>query len=209
VSTYRVIAVCLHDEKPDVIVYAAPSFPSEEIAALWMNDETEYLDGDGDPYTCEMFSQEVTIDCKNNDGYWLDDIIVVPADDPEWNAVDWPEPEPEHPTYCTVLQFSARDDEHARAIAVKLKEVIEQWWEFVGREEDEPLMMTPQGYCIEAAHLVDADDWAEHVGVEDVCFDCGESGGTNQSRNGTGNRVCPACIAKSGQRPYRIERALI
>lgn len=114
-------------------------------------------------------------------------------------------------TYVTHLQFSARDDEHARRIAAKFTEVIEAWHEFIERDlpEDEHLTMQPQGYVIEAAHLTDADDWAEHVGQEDVCFSCGEAGGTNRLRVGTGNRVCPPCAERSVFGLYPIEEVLI
>lgn len=108
-------------------------------------------------------------------------------------------------TYTAHLMFRARDDEHARRIAAQIKHLVESWQESIDAEQDEPLMMTPNGYAVEAAHLTDADDWAEHVGVEDVCCRC-DGPGTNRSRVGNGYRVCPACVPTAFPAlPYNIE----
>lgn len=111
-------------------------------------------------------------------------------------------------TYVVHMQFSAHDDEHARRIATKFSEVIEAWHEFVERDlpEDEHVTIQPQGYVIEAAHLTDADDWAEQVGWEDVCFTCGKPGESNRLRVGDGNRWCQTCIdLHRDGRSYAIE----
>lgn len=115
--------------------------------------------------------------------------------------------EPEGHTYVTHLQFSARDDEHARQIAAKFHEVIEQWHEFIERDlpEDEQITMQPQGYVIEATHLTDADDWAEHLPNEDICYECGEIGGTDRLRVGNGNRWCRKCVNAKKRVLYAIE----
>ena len=62
-------------------------------------------------------------------------------------------------TYTVHMQFSAHDDEHARQIAAKFIEVVEQWHEFIERDlpEHEHLTIQPQGYVIEASHLTIED----------------------------------------------------
>lgn len=113
--------------------------------------------------------------------------------------------EPEWHTYVTHLQFSARDDQHARDISAMIVNVITAWQASMDADQDEPLMILPQGYAIEAAHLTDADDWAEHVGQEDLCYQCGKPGSTNRLRTGNGNRWCAPCIARNRDHAYPIE----
>ena len=110
-------------------------------------------------------------------------------------------------TYMVHLQFSAHDDEHARQIAAKFNEVVEQWHEFVERDlpVHEHLTIRPHGYVIEASYLTDADDWAEHVGTEDVCSQCMSTGVTDRLRAGDGNRWCQTCIDKYHSHGYSIE----
>lgn len=125
-------------------------------------------------------------------------------------ASDWTEDSdtPQAHTYTVHMQFSAFNDEHARVISEKFREAIESWHEFVERDlpEGEQVTIQPQGYVVEATHLTDADDWAEHVGGEDYCFMCGKLGGTNRLRVGTGHRWCQPCIERrrSGM-TYAIE----
>lgn len=112
-------------------------------------------------------------------------------------------------TYVTHLQFSALDDEHARRISALIVNVITQYQASIDADSDAPEFLLAQGYAIEAAHLTDADDWAEHVGQEDVCFQCGRSGGTNRLRHGGGSRVCMTCVVERRLHAYPIEEVLI
>jgi hypothetical protein len=108
-------------------------------------------------------------------------------------------------TYVTHLQFSARDDAHAREISARIVNVITAWQSAVDADSDAPLMLLDQGYAIEAENLTDADDWAEHIGSEDVCGKCWRAGGTNRQRIGMGARLCSACIASYRFGAYPIE----
>lgn len=115
-------------------------------------------------------------------------------------------------TYVSHIQFSAHNDAHARLISAKFRDLITDWQATadVDQDEDEPLMILPQGYAVEAVHLTDADDWAEHIDTgEDVCYMCGRAGGTDRSRCGHGSRVCPACITARHLSTYPIEEVQI
>lgn len=79
-------------------------------------------------------------------------------------------------TYAVHLVITAESDDDARRIA----EAVHAGAILQGAD---PI----------AAHLTDADDWAEHVPTEDVCGDCGRAGGTERRRDGRGARVCAAC----------------
>lgn len=220
-DTYRVVATHCALTKPDVYTQSSESFATMEEAVAWMNG------GAG-----ENFAAACTIDTNGCDeqlvGYWLDEVEVwsqaeidalpekpgvqVPIDDePEPVVEPVSEPEQEWHTYASHLQFSARDDEHARAISRAIVEQITLWQRLYDAESSEPLMILPQGYAIEAAHLTDADDWAETLDTgEDVCYQCGEAGGTNRLRVGGGTRWCQPCIDKTpGRSVYKIEDVLI
>ena len=112
-------------------------------------------------------------------------------------------------TYVTHLQFSARDDAHAREISARIAELITEWQAETDAGSDQPLMLITQGYAIEAENLTDADDWAEHIGSEDVCWKCGTAGGTNRLRIGSGARVCATCLNAYRHGRYRIEDVAI
>jgi RNA polymerase-binding transcription factor DksA len=114
-------------------------------------------------------------------------------------------------TYVTHLQFSARDDAHARKISARIVDLVTEWeararWR---TDSDEPRMLLAQGYAIEAENVTDADDWGEHIGAEDLCSQCWEPGGTNRLRVGSGSRMCAACVKAHRHGRYQIEDVAI
>ena len=114
-------------------------------------------------------------------------------------------------TYVTHLQFSARDDAHARRISARIVDLVTEWeararWR---TDSDEPRMLLAQGCAIEAENVTDADDWGEHIGTEDLCSQCWEPGGTNRLRVGSGSRVCATCVKAHRHGRYQIEDVAI
>ena len=95
------------------------------------------------------------------------------------------DPDEQTHTYTIHLGMAARSDEHAREVGRLVKGLIE--------ENSHLFMESKAGYVVDSVHVTDSDDWAEHVGVEDICDQCGETGGTNRQRSGTGSRVHAMC----------------
>lgn len=95
-------------------------------------------------------------------------------------------------TYTVHMQIGAVDDRDAIRISRLMKGVLE------GLVEAGSLSMhlTPSGYVFDSIDVTDADDWAEHVPVEDTCGECGyfsDGSPTNRRRYGGGVRICLKC----------------
>lgn len=72
---------------------------------------------------------------------------------------------------------------------------------------------TPNGYVVDSAFLTDADDWAEHIDLEEgLCKLCGGPAG-DRLRLGCGGRVCPTCYDNPPEgrllKPYTIEDVML
>lgn len=115
-------------------------------------------------------------------------------------------------TYTVHLGMAARDDRHAWEVAQMVKHLVEQYWgsiEYDLDDEDRVFTLSASDYVIDSVNLTDSDDWAEHIPVEDICYQCGQLGGTNRLRVGNGNRWCRACVNERKRLLYPIEEVLI
>jgi hypothetical protein len=85
-------------------------------------------------------------------------------------------------SYTVHVQVPADNDDEARAIA----EVI---YNMLGGGRIVAQYHKPE-IRVDAIHLTDADDWAEHVDlVEGLCPQCGAPA-ANRCRDGSGSRKC-------------------
>lgn len=78
-------------------------------------------------------------------------------------------------TYTVHLLITATDDDEAARIAASIRDAASA------------------GTSVHGIALTDADDWAEHLALDNpsACRSCGAP--ANRARIGNGQRTCPAC----------------